>query len=170
MFWFLGVAELLLSSPCNTMNIVSVNRECCRPWKDWAKYPTAVTSPSRCVTTASYSHPVLHPVHCSPARVAGETSSQLDSTCKHSDVFCLTSTNMATNPLPTPCIELHAAAATPVPACHVNVNINTLLAISEQDFGTSGELGPQAKGVIYLDTPLRPLHANHMASHGLLLC
>ena len=49
---------------------------------------------------------------------------------------------------------------------HVNVNVNVkiLLAISESDFGNSGERGPQAEGVNHLETPLRQLHITHRAS------
>ena len=61
-----------------------------------------------------------------------------------------------------------AARRTPshntVSIVNVNVNVNKLLAISIKDFDNSGELGPQAKGVNHLETPLRQLHVTHRAS------
>ena len=44
------------------------------------------------------------------------------------------------------------------------VNVNILLVIAKQDLNHSAELGPQAKGVSYLVTPLRRLHVTHRAS------
>ena len=49
-------------------------------------------------------------------------------------------------------------------AAQVNVNVNTLLAISELDLDNSGEPGPQAKGVNHLETPLRQLHVTDRSS------
>ena len=46
----------------------------------------------------------------------------------------------------------------------LRVNVNNLLAISELGFDKSGEPGPQAEGVNYLETPLRQLHESHRAS------
>ena len=36
--------------------------------------------------------------------------------------------------------------------------------MSETDFDSSGEPGPQAKGVYHLETPFRQLHVTHRAS------
>ena len=56
------------------------------------------------------------------------------------------------------------------PSCTIgNVNVYTLLAISEQDVGISGYTGPHAKGVNQLEIPLKHLHATH-SLQGLLLC
>ena len=47
---------------------------------------------------------------------------------------------------------------------NVNVNIDDLRAVSDSDCDNSGELGPLAKGVNHLETPLRQLHVTHRAS------
>ena len=52
----------------------------------------------------------------------------------------------------------------PRPWMQCNVKVNDLLATSESYFESSGEAGPQAKGVNHLETPLRQLHVTHRAS------
>ena len=58
----------------------------------------------------------------------------------------------------------HGYGVLSVAALVVNVNAINLLAMSESDFDSSGDPGPQAKGVNHLETPLRQPHATHRAS------